>query len=138
MCQFSILWLNQFLGGCIKMHPPGVQLACGTLWLEETASQPKGAKLASLVEQKLSHTHTPFQIHPSRSTLKKSSSHQPTISSFYISLHLLFSLIYIDYSLSPIHHRLYRHTSLSFLRLVLQPLPFIVYPCSPLFPSRSQ
>ena len=38
------------------------------MWLAETAtaSQPKGAKLACFVEQKLSHTRTPSQIHPLR------------------------------------------------------------------------
>ena len=63
------------------MHPPRVQLACGTMWLDETAnhsasqsartaSQSKGAKLACLVEQKLSHTRTPSLIHPLRFLIK--------------------------------------------------------------------
>ena len=54
----------------MKILPPRVQLACGTMWLEETAnhcsplwrtaSHPKGVKLACFVEQKLSHTRTPY------------------------------------------------------------------------------
>ena len=42
VCQLSTLWLNQLLGGRIKIH----------------------AKLACLVEQKLSHTRTPSLKHP--------------------------------------------------------------------------
>ena len=67
------VWISYY-EDVLKIHPHRVQLACGTMWLEmtanhwsplwRTASQPKGAKLTYLVEQKLSHTHTPSEIHP--------------------------------------------------------------------------
>ena len=31
VCQVSTLWLDQLLGARIKIHPPRVQLACGTI-----------------------------------------------------------------------------------------------------------